>query len=250
MRRTNALLFRVRAASVRTALSIALLMNSSCGKPDAPAAQAAEEAEAEPAEMRDTQPAAPPLWKPIPWNGSYIPTPQAIRSQAVVIDVKLLQAPDNERISLTLPDESRITAVKAGFSEKGENRFIWRGTIEGDPGGTVAFSVANAMLVGDIVTSRGKMYRVRFVEKGVSIVEQLDPAKFPRESEPIRHDSDRGQGAPPARMLRSTSPPDAETVIDVMVLYTKEAAKYEKGIIATIDLAESQHQCFLCQQWA
>ena len=131
MRRTNALLFRVRAASVRTALSIALLMNSSCGKQDAPAAQAAEEAGAEPAEMPDTQPAAPPLWKPIPWSGSYIPTPQAIRSQAVAIDVKLLQPPDNERISLTLPDESRITAVKARFSEKGENRFIWRGTIEG-----------------------------------------------------------------------------------------------------------------------
>ena len=47
------------------------------------------------------------------------------------------------------------------------------------------------------------------------------------------------KGLQSARMLRSTSPPDAETLIDVLVLYTKKLPNTTQGIIATIDLAEA-----------
>src|SRR5262245_39430105 len=151
MRDMNMLMHSAVRLTAGLALGLALLMLCSCGKSVAPPA--------EPSAMSAPK-APPPLWTPTEWSGSYTPTPQAIRSRAVVIDVNKLRPPDNKRLALSLPDGRQITAEIRRYTPIAANEFIWRGGIEGDKGGVVTFSVVNDKVSGDIITSRGRMYRV------------------------------------------------------------------------------------------
>lgn len=216
MHRVNTSNCGARRVYLGTALSIALLTVSAC-----------EGLDAQP--MR--KPDAPPLWRPVASTVSFSPTPQAIGSQTVEIDVERLRPPSNKRISLGLPDGSNVTAAVTDFEEIRNDQFIWRGTIEGDVGSVVTLSVVNGKLVGDIVTARGKLFSIRFLENGVSLVEELDPAKFPKEegahlidasSEPKRPDAMRVEAKP---ILDASF--HSEPRINVMVLYTAAAAAFQ-----------------------
>jgi hypothetical protein len=208
MREVNADPVRVHGFAAATAIGIAIFIVSSCAQ------------------------SAAPLWKPIQWQGRVIPTPQAIRSQAVEMNIQRLQPPSNERITLALPDGRTVTAVKSVFQDLGKQQFIWRGTIEGDKRSVVTFSVVNDNLAGDIVTSRGGMFRVRFAAPHVHVIEQLDPSKFPPEERGIRAKSPSASNerillALPA--VEPQPPSDGNPVIDVMVFYTPKARDFANG---------------------
>ena len=199
-------------------------------------------------------------WMPVDPDMPLPSSPKQIAAQAIAIDIEQLRPPSNKLISLSLPDGGIITTEITAFKEIGENQFIWRGTIEGEPGSTVKFSVVNDTLVGDIVTANGRMYRIRHLKKGVALIEELDPAKFPLEESQGSHDVPKRSGElqtdpekkevrpnpgavrPDPRTIRPDSHPDQpdpitgsiapisfhgssdETIyVDVMVLYTAEA---------------------------
>jgi peptidyl-Asp metalloendopeptidase len=234
----NAFLFGAYRVAQITVASVALL-TSACDKRDAPSAtdSATEAPTKQGPESQTKQEPTTPLWKPIQWEGSYEKTPQAIRSIAVEIDSRLLEGPTNDRFKLVLPGGTEITAHKTTLENVGDGQFVWRGTIE-DGGGSVTFSVVNDKVVGDIVTARGKMYRVRFVEKGISVVEQLSPGKFPAE-EPIRLPV---QDSAQREYRRFKGAIEKSPVIDVLVLYTSAAGNYSAdpdAITATINEAIS-----------
>ncbi len=123
------------------------------------------------------------LWEPIESTEEITSTPQAIDSITVEFDVDQLTPPGNETIKLTLPGKLKIVAKLTDFENTGDgNRsFIWRGDIKDDPGGTVVLSVINGKLLGDIHTSGGRMFTIRYIRRNVALVEELDAAKFPRE---------------------------------------------------------------------
>ena len=66
-------------------------------------------------------------------------------------------------------------------------------------GGVVTFSVIDDVLVGDVHAASGKLYSIRYVAKGVSLVEELDPEKFPPEesADVVRGDSSSAVSATP-----------------------------------------------------
>jgi CheY-like chemotaxis protein len=47
--------------------------------------------------------------------------------------------------------------------------------------GLVTFSVVNEVLVGDIRTSGGRIFSIRYIAPTISLIEELDPARFPPE---------------------------------------------------------------------
>lgn len=174
----------VRCISAVVVLVIALLSVSGCGKQpvEKPVDPAVEEP-ADPGAVTQAQ----PFMKHVEWDKPVDPTPQAICARFVEIDIEQLKSKENERISMRLPCAEDITAVLTDFEKASETRFVWHGAIEG-PGdqeaaaaGLVTFAVIDDVLVGDVHASSGKLYSVRYVAKGVSLVEELDPEKFPPE---------------------------------------------------------------------
>ena len=144
-------------------------------------------------------------WMPVDPDMPLPSSPKQIAAHAIAIDIEQLRPPSNERVSLTLPGGGIITAEITAFKEIAKNQFIWRGMIEGEPGSTVKFSVVNDTLGGDIVAASGKMYRIRHLKKGVALIEELDPAKFPLEdASPSRSDpEDKDVRPDPGRQVGS-----------------------------------------------
>ena len=123
----------------------------------------------------------PLLWEPVETEPGPPPTPQAIRSETVSFDIKLLRPPSNRSLRLKLPGRDEITIVLAKFEDLKDQQFIWRGTIKDEPGSEVRFSVFESTVVGAIVTASGQTYMIRTIRDGVALVEELDTTRFPRE---------------------------------------------------------------------
>ena len=145
--------------------------------------------------------------------------PEAIDHVVVKFDLGQLQLGDQKRINLCLPGGGSLPINKTGAETINERVLIWRGKVEGDEHSIATFSVVDDVVVGDVVTSGGKMYRVEPVSRGVQVVMLLDPKRFPPEG--------RVEMAiePPPQYV-SPSPPcprDSEDRIDVMVMYTEAA---------------------------
>jgi len=219
MHRVSTLVYGVRRTAVGTALGIALLTVCACNGP--------------------AKVVILPLWKPAEWRGDITRTPQAIGSQTVEINVAQLQPPANKKISLSLPSTGDVIAVLTDYEVVADKQFVWRGAIEGDAGSAVTLSVIESKVVGSIVTSGGKIFSIRFLGKGVSLVEELDPAKFPREEgagqielyripdrlEGLRLEQSLASGQ--LKMNESAPLTEQGVLIDVMVLYTAAAAAFE-----------------------
>jgi hypothetical protein len=200
---------RIRRCAIPAAMGIALFTIVSCTR------------------------SAAPLWEPVPWAGAIVPTPQVIRSQAVKINIRLLRAPFSARISLVLPGGRTVTAIRRAFHDVDKQQYIWRGTIEGNVGSVVTFSVVNDKVSGDIVTSQGEMYRVRYAAPHVHVIEQLDPSKFPPEERLLRRL--RGVLAP-ENDGKPVPAANGNTGIDVMVLYTPAAETFTNGTDSVISI--------------
>ena len=164
-----------------------------------------------------TSPIAPALWKAIPQtSGTVILTPQSIRSLSVALSIaELRKLHSEERITLILPADNAtagltVVAHVVVSKQVRDEQFVWRGTIEGDPESVVTLSFSKNTLVGDIQTSRGKMYRARIVkptskDRIVGIVEELDPTAFPREERGAQRQLNADSA--PGNAIQLTLPP-------------------------------------------
>jgi len=107
----------------------------------------------------------------------------------------------------------------------GKGAVVWRGEVEGDENSIATFSIVNDVVVGDVVTSSGTMYRVDHVSRGVQVVMLLDPRRFPPEGhvevtvEPYHQDISKNL----------VCPRDSKDRIDIMVMYTEAACAATPG---------------------
>ena len=127
------------------------------------------------------------LWERTTWPGKPNLPAQAVQGQPVLyvrFNLPRLRAVETKRIEFPLPDGSSIFLVETSGENVGRRGFVWHGKVEGDEQSIATLSILDDVLVGDVVMSDRRMFRVDQVGVGVQIIFQLEPSKFPAEAEP------------------------------------------------------------------
>src|SRR5688500_10086462 len=225
-----------RIVSLATATAAALSILA-CGKKDS---GPVEEATVAPA----VESPAEGFMQPADWKDPVVRTPQAICYDFVYLDIARLRGKDNSRVSLDLPCADEITAALTDFEDSPKDRaFIWQGEIveKGSEKhravGLVTFSVVNDVLVGDVRTSGGRLFSIRYIAPKVSLIEELDPARFPPEEAvyPVRSYpvADAGETPPadPGAPDRSVSDMARAAAADLTGLERERATVHQPEII-------------------
>src|ERR1051325_8382066 len=86
--------------------------------------------------------------------------PTVVRSQNVVVNLQQVRAKDNQRLSLTLFDRSSITLVRDRQETTARKGLIWYGKVAGEPDSAVTLVVIGEVLVGNIMTGKGRLVQV------------------------------------------------------------------------------------------
>jgi len=161
-------------------------------------------------------------WKPIAWAEKlYLPA-QAVSYVVFEVDLGLFQARATNRFKLPLPGGESIVLQGAQIERVGKHGFLWQGKVEGDEYSIATFSIVDEALVGDVVTSRGKMYRVDHLAPRTVVIMELNQSKFPPggKPEPVLKS---GRTLQTSVASTPPCPRDSADRIDVMVFYTEAA---------------------------
>ncbi len=162
----------------------------------------------------------PLLWHKSNFSGELPRLADTVHMVPVTVDINLLGAEDNTRFSLLLPGGQALTVVKIRQESMREYGFVWNGKIDKAPYSSVAFSVVKNTVLGNIITTNRKVYRLRNVKDNVYVIEEVDPGKSPPDID-----------TPPAplgsslntRLVANGCTTDGADRIDVMILYTPNA---------------------------
>ena len=139
------------------------------------------------------------LWERTTWSGKPNLPAQAAQGQPVLyvrFNLPQLRAAETKRIEFPLPDGTSIIIVKTSGEYVGSRGFIWHGKVEGDEWSIATLSIRDDVLVGDVVMSDSRMYRIDQVDVGKQVIFQLEPSKFPSEAEPVEATEPEGEPAP------------------------------------------------------
>jgi hypothetical protein len=160
-----------------------------------------------------------------------------LRSRLVEVDIDRLAAAaaspqgSASTLILNLFDDVVLTALPERVTALPPHGFALSGQIAGVELSQVTLVVRDGVLAGN-VSLPGAFYQVRPAGDGVHVVQQIDQAAFPDEMEPIPVEApDEAPAAPLSELA------DDGSIIDVMVVYTSEAANWAGDILAVIDLA-------------
>jgi hypothetical protein len=160
------------------------------------------------------------------------------------VRVNLDHLTELESIALNFFDDVTITAARERVEHRSEGRYTWFGEVSGKEFSDVVLTIENGDLVGGVRID-GKLYRVEPLWDGLHIVRQLDPSAFPRESSADVRIPDRDFGtAPLGQLQESAFTPDDGSTIDIMVVYTDDAASSSIGtqIQYAIDLTNRTYE--------
>jgi hypothetical protein len=181
---------------VSGAVTLALLMLGGCGpKPDVK------------------------LWEPANWEGKPNLPPQAAQGEPVLyvrFNLNQIQSPAASRIELPLPDGTSLLLIQSGSERLGKGGFVWYGKVEGDEKSMATLSILEGTLVGDVVMSNGRIYRIDQVTDDVQVIFRIDPGAFPAEAKALSANKPIG-GVP---VLGIMCP---QHRIEVMAVYTEAA---------------------------
>jgi hypothetical protein len=147
---------------------------------------------------------------------------QAVPGGAVVtvrFDLDKFEANIPDSIELPLPDKSSLALERKGFERPASGGLIWRGKAAGDDFSIATLSILNNTLVGDVVMSNGKMFRIDQLEDGTQVIFELDAAAFPPEGHVLTADK---PVSIPAAVQGMTCTEDVDTV-ELLVVYTEAA---------------------------
>ena len=179
------------------------------------------------------------------------PDREVVRSRFVRVNLDRLA--EIESIDLNFFDDVTITAIREKVEKRSVNRYTWFGEVLGKEFSDVILTIENGILVGGVRID-GKLYRVEPLEDGLHIVRQLDPSAFPRprdNSSDVRV-PDRDFGTTPLRDLQESAfHPDDPSTIDIMVVYTDDAASSSIGaqIQYAIDVTNATYEkSFIAQR--
>lgn len=142
----------------------------------------------------------PRLFIASPEAGREIDWPGVVRQRFVTVDLQLLASAT--RLTLNLFDDSSYTAVldsrqsrrEALGAEAGDG-LIWQGHIEGVLGSQVTLVSGTSWVAGNIFTTTGRDYIVRYADDGINSVHgvyEIDASRIPPPDE--RASPDRGFG--------------------------------------------------------
>ena len=136
-------------------------------------------------------------------------------------------------IVLNLFHDISLTAVKERVEMRSEKQYTWYGHVEGMKHSQVVLVIENGNMVGNIATE-GRVYQIRVVDKGVHVIYEIDQSSFPEDAPPIPIETpDTSYITPFASQVDDSSIP----IIDVMVVYTDDAARASPNIALEIQLA-------------
>ena len=157
------------------------------------------------------------LWTPVNWRGKLYLPPQAVSHAVYEVDLKLFASAATQRIRLPLPKNREIDLWLEAPASAGKRGLVRQGKVDGDEHSIATFAIVGESLVGDIVTSAGKMYRLDHVAPRTVVIIELAPSKF----------APGGKAVTALESVESSisqlCPRDSGDRIDAMVLYTEAA---------------------------
>ncbi len=163
--------------------------------------------------------------------------PIIVRSRYVRINLEYLK--EIESIVLNLFDDVSISAVRDRVEERSESRYTWFGHVSGRGYSSVILTIENGDMAGQISIG-GWTYHVRPVGNEIHVVSELDlsaiPPAPPCESPPHQYPDKSSISAEQYTAAPQLQNDDGST-IDVMVVYTDDAARAVANIEAEIQLA-------------
>ena len=152
-----------------------------------------------------------------------------VRDRFVRVDAAVLTrasaSEGTETIALNLFEDVSMVAVRDRVERRSADRFSWFGRAKG--AGSVIFAVEGGAVAGNVRIGR-ELYQLRPVAGEVHVVRQIDPRAFPAEDPPVRPRLS-ATGAEAVTV-------DDGSIIDVMVVYTEDAANASGNIAAEIQL--------------
>jgi hypothetical protein len=182
------------------------------------------------------------IWGPATWDGT-LPLPaQTIRSKIVSVNLAKLNLPAAKVIHFPLPDGLVIDINKEREEKFGSRGKVWIGRVAGDPTSIATFSLVGKVLVGDVLLSNGRLFRLSHVAEGVQVIIELESRRFPPEAD--RRFLDKATADFSTRMTRTRSlvesmalscPQDPAERIDILVAYTEAACKAANNGIPCTD---------------
>lgn len=122
--------------------------------------------------------------------------PEIIRARLVTVNFDLLGGDavtegdfqSGSTLTLNLFDDIVFVAVLERVDIVSPGSLSWIGHLKDVEGSRVTLVVAEEVLIGDI-TFPGSMYRVRYTEEGIHVIQEIDPTTFPPEAEPLEEGS-------------------------------------------------------------
>lgn len=144
--------------------------------------------------------------------------PEVIGSVNLKVDIEALQNEKNSVVNLPLPDKKSIMVVRRRLDKSEKGHFAWYGIIEKDPGSFVLISITPKAIAGKITTSKGDIYTINYVGKGIHRIDQINGNALPE-----RKDDDIEVPAQGGNEGRERDCPDPATQVDIMVVYTDDA---------------------------
>lgn len=136
-----------------------------------------------------------------------------------------------DAVVLNLFKDISFAATKDKVSKRSDYRYSWFGHIAGVAQNSVILVIDNGVMAGNI-NKDGKFYQIRPYDGDIHVIREVNQSDFPPEAPPIPV-GDKGPisfEAPPAQF-------DDGTDIDVMVVYTDDAARASPNIHSEIQLA-------------
>ena len=163
--------------------------------------------------------------------------PTVVRSKNIIIDVRQVRNKQSKRIAMpTFDGKSLVLNLLTLEPQKGG--LVWKGKIANQPGSSASFVVVGNVVIGNIRTTNGNSYQIRYLGNGVHSFREIDQSRFPNEAEP---------GEPPLQILQrgkpgepqelaAAAPPtcttDPATVIDALVVFTAATRAAAGGLQA------------------
>jgi Metallo-peptidase family M12B Reprolysin-like len=214
------------------------------------------------------------LWSKSIRDAKIVPSPQAASKYlSIELNNSNIEKLWDEKLasvrtpySIILPDGKTVNAYTEEPPEKLRNGFVWHGRLEEDgERSNITLSVVNNTLFGEILRSNGQLFRVRFAEDGLHVIEEIAANKFGPGTRPIEVKV-RSPNSPKKKKRRIVQPKagfydppgysdtnfirtsttrtstcaDSAEKIDILVVYTpkaKSTAGGDNAIQSMINLA-------------
>lgn len=169
-------------------------------------------------------------------TGRAMSDPTVVRGRWVKVDFDLLRggplSEGADSMALNLFDDITFQTFKDRFERRSSTGYTWFGRIAGTLFSQVILIVEGDVLAGNILAD-GEMYQIRAVHEGIHAIRKIDQSRFPDEAPPIPVSipSDKAEAFSPLPQA------DDGSLIDVLVVYTADAANASSNISAEIQLA-------------